>query len=29
MGNKFDLYNYTLLNKQLTGKDAPECEKYL
>jgi hypothetical protein len=30
MGNKFNLFSYTLLNKQLTGQDAPaECTQYL
>lgn len=30
MGNKFSLFSYTLLNKQLTGKDASkECAPYL
>lgn len=30
MGNKFNLFSYTLLNKQLTGEDASkECAPYL
>lgn len=30
MGNKFNLFSYTLLNKQLIGEDATkECNKYL
>lgn len=30
MGNKFDLFSYTLLTKRLTGEDATaQCNKYL
>jgi hypothetical protein len=30
MGNKFNLFSYTLLNKQLTGEDAStQCKPYL
>lgn len=30
MGNKFDLFSYTLLNKQLKGEDAAkQCDKYV
>jgi hypothetical protein len=28
-GNKFQVFNFGLLNKQLTGQDAPECQQYL